>query len=192
MATLALKDCRELMIFRAFTENTRFLDACKALMEFDKTHPEQQILQKPSDKEILKKCHTECQRAMAVAFPREEKPDFTQKSCLNRLKNVFNQQLPRACRKCYDDFTSATGGQIGMGIIFFEHMEYIKQAGLKYYNKLNSEQKREDEKREHEQATVNSYRPLGRGYGERKIFSGKKTYQTDREAVLARMYGGGR
>lgn len=191
MATLALKDCKELAIFRAFTENILFLEACKALTEFDRTHPERRILQKPSDKEVLRKCFTECRQAMAIAFPRGEKPDFTKESSLNRLKNVFNQQLPSACRKSYDDFCSPISGQIGMGRIFSEHIEYIKRAGLSYYNQLNSEQKRKDEKRIHEQATVNSYRRLGHGYGNKKVFSGKTTYKTEREVVLAQMFGGG-
>lgn len=192
MATLALKDCRELALFRALTENEHFGDVCKALKEFDRTHPDRKILQKPSDKEILKTCFTECRRAMAIAFPRDEKPDFSKETCLNRLRNVFTQQLPSGCRKSRDDFRSSISGQIGMGMIFSEHMDYIGRAGLTYYKKLVRDQKREDEKRTHEQATVDNYRQLGRGYDGGRVFSGKKTYMTNRKAIISQMFNDGR
>lgn len=190
MATLELKDCKELMIFRAMTENDRFLGACKMLMEFDKTHPDRKVFRKPEDKEILRKCFEECRQALVVAFPRGEKADFTNVSHLNRFKNVFNQQLPRKCQKHHDDFTSAFQGRMGMGKIFADHMAYIDRAGLSYYKNLITEQKRETTKRKHEQVRVGNYRPLERGYGGGSVFSNETTYRSNRAALLKRMYDG--
>lgn len=187
MATLELKDCKEAMLFRAVTENDSYLGACKALIAFDKTHPEKKFFKKTSDKEVFRMCFNECRQAVAIAFPRGEVPDFNNVAHLNRLKNVFNQQLPRMCQKYYDDFSSSFKGRIGMGDIFIKHMDYIDRAGLSYYKSLISEQKREASKRSYEQATVGCYRQLGRGFGDKKVFSEKNTYKTNREAVLARM-----
>ncbi len=188
MATLELKDCREMIVFKAMTENESFLDACKAVTKFDKTHPDKEILKNATTREVLQKCFKECRTALATAFPRGEIPDFNNLSHLNRLKNVFNQQLPKRGRKSYDNFSSVFRGKIGMGTIFLEHMEYIGQAGMKYYNSLISEEKREAEKVEYEQVTVGSYRRLGKSYGNGKVFSGKSTYQTSREAILSRKF----
>lgn len=177
MATLELKDCRELVIFRALTENNRFLDACKMLMEFDKTHSERKILRKPQDKDILRRCFEECRQALRIAFPHGEKMDVNNVSHLNRFKNVFNQQLPKRCQKHYDDFVTPFRGRIKMGEIFSEHMAYIDRAGLSYYKSLISEQKREESQRVYEQVRVDSFRPLEHGYEEKGVFSKEKTYK---------------
>lgn len=189
MATLELKDCKEMVVFKAMTENESFLDACKKVTEYDKAHPEREILKNSTTREVLQKCFKECRMAIAIAFPRGEQPDFTNLSHLNRLKNVFYQQLPQRGRKSYDNFSSVFRGKVGMGAIFLEHMDFIGQAGMKYYNSLISEEKREAEKREYEQASVNSYRRLGKSYGAGKVFSGKATYMTEREILRARQFG---
>lgn len=187
MATLTLKDCKEFMIFCALTENERFVDACKALMDFDKTHPNEKVFKEPKDKEILRQCFNECRQALLIAFPRDEQPDFNNLAHLNRLQNVFNQQLPRRCQKSQNAFETPFKGKIGMGQIFLKHMDYLRDAGLPYYKSLISEQKREDSKRTYEQARVDSYRPLERGYGEKKVFSGKATYKTQQEVIRDRI-----
>lgn len=186
MATLELKDCKEMVVFKAMTENESFLGACREIMKYDKEHPNREVLKNTVNKVILQKCFKECRKAMLIAFPRGEKPDFSNLSHLNRFKNVFNQQLPKQGRKAYDNFSSVFRGKIGMGAIFLEHMDYIGKAGMKYYNSLISEDKREAEKYEHEQASVNSYRRLGKSYGSGKVFSGKTTYQSRRDALFAR------
>lgn len=187
MATLELKDCKEMVVFKAMTENDSFLTACKQIAEFDKAHPGREVLKHKITKEILQKCFKECQAAMATAFPRGETPDFGNLTHLNRLKNVFNQQLPMRGRKSYDNFTSVFRGKIDMGNIFLEHMDYIGQAGMKYYNSLKAEEKREAEKIERTPVMVSSYRRLEQGYGDKKVFSGKPTYKTNREVIIERM-----
>lgn len=187
MVTLELKSCKEMVVFRALTENERFLDACKTIMKFDQNHPEQKILSGGVDKEVLRMCFEECRKTLVVAFPKGEKPDFGNVSHLNRLGNVFNQQLPRGCQKTRDNFTSALSGKIRMGQVFLDHMDYIGNASLKYYKSLISEEKRESEKRTHEQVTVDSYRRLGQGYGSGKVFSPQNTYKTSKEVLVARI-----
>lgn len=187
MATLELKDCKEMVVFKAMTENESFLTACKQISDFDKSHPGREVLKHNISKEILQKCFKECQAALATAFPRGEKADFSNLSHLNRLKNVFFQQLPQRGRKSHDNFTSVFRGKIDMGAIFLDHMDYIGQAGMKYYNSLKAEEKREAEKVEYTQVTVDSYRRLGKSYNGKKVFSGKATYQTNREALISRM-----
>lgn len=187
MAVPGLKECKEFVIFRAFTENERFVDACRALTAFDKSHPDRKILRGSEDKKIMQQCFTECRQAMSAAFSFGEKPDFDNLEHLNRFKNAFNQQLPKLCQKRYEDFTSVSRGKVGMGVIFAEHISYIERAELSFYKSLIREEKREGEKREYEQARVDSYRPLEHGYGNGKVFSGKPTYKTPKEALLERM-----
>ncbi len=173
MATLELKDCKEMVMFKLMTEKESFLEACREVAAFDKSHPGKEILKNGVNKEILQICFAECRAAMAIAFPRGETPDFGNLSHLNRLKNVFNQQQPKRCRKSYDNFTSVFRGKIGMGGIFLEHMDYIGQAGTKYYKSVISEEKRDAETAKREQVTVDSYRRLGKSYGSKQVFSDK-------------------
>ncbi len=187
MGTLELKDCKEVFIFKTMTEHERFLDACKAVMAFDKEHPDKKILKGSVDKEVLRMCFTECRNAVAIAFRKGERPDFSNISHLNRLKNVYNQQLPKACQKPHDNFTSLFRGKIEMGINFLDHLEYVGRAGLKYYKSLISEEKREASKRTYEQATVGKYRQLEHGYDNGKVFSSEKQYKTNQEVIYERL-----
>lgn len=175
MGTLSIRECREFIIFQAFSQSVSYDKVLDRLEEYDRLHQNCRIFISAEEKKAMKESYKLFREVEKIIRRGEAFPDYDDPVIMERMKNILSQRLPAISREVFKNETANPAiNKANVGRMLAVHARNVSALGRKMMT-----QKPEIE---HEQAMVGKNGITGHSPYD-KVVSGEKTYKTHAELI---------